>query len=133
MNRKDRRKQMRANKHQVKPKKPEYKSMTKDQMIDALCKNGITPKDLEKSYADGYNAGFSEACPATFETIYAAVCLVLNEKHGFGRKRCMNTLNAIDQCVTEQLSSKEAIDAVYERMGLYLDFGEPFDRVREKE
>ena len=133
MNRKERRDQMRAMRHQSKPKKPEYKSMTKDQKMDALCKNGITPKDLEKAFAEGYNAGFSEACPATFETIYAAVCMVLNEKHKFGRKRCIDVLNAIDQFVMESLTSKEAIDAVYKRMGLYIDFGDAFERVKEME
>ena len=133
MNRKERRDQMRAQRHQAKPKKPEYKSMTKEERMDALCKNGITVKDLEQEFEKGYNAGFAEACPATFETIYAAVCLVLNEKHKFGRKRCMDVLNAIDQCVIESLTSKEAIDAVYERMGLIINFESPFDRIEEME
>lgn len=131
MNREQRRQQKRAAKNQ--PKKPEYKAMTKQERMDALVRNGITIKDLEKSYADGYNKGFSEACPSTFKTIYAAICLVLNEMHGFGRKRCMDVLNAVDACVIQQLTSVEAIEEVYNRMGLILDFNEGFERVRESE
>lgn len=131
MNREERRRQKRAEKNQ--PRKPEYKSMTKQQKMDALIKNGITPKDIEKSYSDGYNAGFSDACPATFKTIYAAVCLALNEMHGFGAKRCRDILKMVDSKVIYSLTSEEAIQAVYDRMGLTLNFDEPFERIGEKD
>lgn len=129
MNRQQRRAQKRAEK---KPE-PHYKSLTKQERMDALVKNGITIKDLEQNYTDGYNAGFKDACPSTFKTIYAAICLALNEKHGFGRKRCMDVLQEVDRIVIEYLTSMEAIDEVYKRMGLYLDFDEGIERIKETE
>ena len=116
-----------------KQKKPTFRKLTKEQTMEKLLRNGITPKDLEKSYAEGYSAGFSDASPATFKTIYAAVCLALNDKYGFGSKRCKDTLSAIDNYVLYSLTSTEAIQAVYDRMNLELDFNEPIDRIGEME
>lgn len=118
---------------QKKEKVPAYHRLTIEERKEKLMRNGITPEDLTRAYENGYNHGFSDACPSTFKSIYAAVCLVLNEKHGFGRKRCRDVLNAVDTCVIDQLTSTEAIDAVYEKIGLELDFGETLDdRVKER-
>lgn len=107
--------------------------MTLEQRKDALVRNGITPEDLKRSYENGYKHGFTDACPSTFKTVYAAVCLVLNKMHGFGMKRCRDVLNAVDACVIDQMTSSEAIEAVYEKIGLVIDFGEAIDgRVKER-
>lgn len=132
MNRQERRRQQRAEQSQ-KRAAPSFHKLTKEQRMEQLVKNGITLKDLEKSYTDGYNAGFSDACPATFKTIYAAVCLALNDKYGFGAKRCKDALKAIDNYVIYSLTSAEAIQAVYDRMKLELDFDDPLDRIADKE
>ena len=63
----------------------------------------------------------------------AAVCATLEELHGFKRKRCLEILNAVDKRILYTLNSQEAIDEVYERIGLKLNFKEPFDRVQEAE
>lgn len=128
MNREQRRAQKKSQRGQ-----PSYHRMNKEQRIEALIKNGITLEDLERNYTEGYNAGFSEACPGTFKTIYAAVCLALHEKHGFGKKRCAEVLREVDKYVMESLTSAEAIDAVYRRMGLELVFDDPIDRINETE
>lgn len=118
---------------QKKPKIPAYRKLTIEERKEKLIKNGITPEDLKRSYENGYRQGFAEASPSTFKIIYAAVCLVLNAMHGFGMKRCRDVLNAVDACVVDQLTSEEAIEAVYEKIGLEIDFGEPLDaRVRER-
>lgn len=132
MNREQRRAQKRKERQQRNPA-PAYRPLTKQEKIDALIKNGITVKDLEKNYNDGYKAGFADAAPSTFKTIYAAICLVLNEKYGFGRKRCHDVLNAVDKCVTESLTSMELIEEVWERIGLYIDFNDGIERIKESE
>lgn len=127
MNRRERR-------AQKKVKAPSYHRLTIEERQEKLMKNGITPEDLKRSYENGYRHGFAEASPATFKTIYAAVCLTLNEMHGFGMKRCRDVLNAVDACVVDQLTSAEAIEAVYKKIGLEIDFGETLDeRVKERE
>ena len=133
MNREQRRQQKRAEKRNANKPSPAYKSMTKQQKIQALIKNGITIENLKRSYDDGYNAGFADAAPATFKTIYAAICLALNEKYGFGQKRCIDVLNAVDRYVVDSLTSAEAIEEVYKRMKITIDFSEAFDRVVESE
>ena len=103
MNRRERR-------AQKKVKAPSYHRLTIEERKEKLMKNGITPEDLKRSYENGYRHGFAEASPATFKIIYAAVCLTLNEMHGFGMKRCRDVLIAVDACVVDQLTSAEAID-----------------------
>ena len=134
MNRQQRRAQMRAQKRQQKAPKPEYTKLTKEQRINALIKNGITPKDLEKNFADGYDEGYKDASTQAVKAIYAAVCLVLHdEPHGFEKERCADVLRAVENRVLYSLTSEEAIEEVYKRMKLQLDFGDPLDRIIELE
>ena len=100
-----------------------------------IQKNGITLEDVkraeEKSYAQGVQAGIEN----TMKTCYAAICLALNELHGFGTKRCKDVLNAVDEKVVMALTSDEAIQEVFDRMGLVIRFnaGPLEERVEETE
>ena len=134
MNRKQRRAQMRAQRHQKKAPKPEYTKLTREQRMDALVKNGITPKDLEKNFVDGYEIGYKNGCESSIKTIYAAICLALNDKkYGFGRKRCADVLRAVDNHVTYSITSADAANEVWERMKLRLEFDDPIERILETE
>lgn len=112
-------------------KKPQVASLPKSQemMIRKMCQNGITPKDLEKEFYKGVEAGRDSA----IKTCYAAVCLAARDELGFGAKRAYRLLYAMDNHVCETLSSAEAIDKVLEEMGITIRFHEPFDRVQQKE
>lgn len=123
MNRKDRRAAIKS--------KPSYMRESKEELTKRLIKNGITVEDLKNEYQKGYTYGFKEAAEPVIRGCYAAICLALNDLHGFGQKRCADVLRALDEHLTMTLTSKEAIDEVYERMGLRIDFKEPFDRVQE--
>lgn len=132
MNREQRRAQKKAQKGQ--PKRPQYTRMTKEQRMDALVKNGITIKDLEDNFNKGYEAGFAVASGPVIKTCYAAVCLALNEIHGFGMKRCRDVLNLVDAKILYSLTSMEIVEEVLEKIGLQLDFGEVVgDRITERE
>lgn len=133
MNRKQRRAQMRAQKRQQKAPKPEYLKLTKEQRMDALVKNGITPKDLEQEYNKGFEVGFKAAGDSVLRSCYAAVCLALNDLHKFGSGRCAAVLRATEKHMLETLHSQDAIDEVYKRMKLRVDFKEAFDRIIELE
>lgn len=67
------------------------------------------------------------------KSCYAAICLALHELYGFGRKRCLDTLNCVDAKLIDTLTSAEAIDEVWEKIGLQIDFSEAFDRISEKD
>ena len=134
MNREQRRAQKKAQRGQPKPKQPQYLRMTKEQRMDALVKNGITIKDLEENYNKGYEAGFAVASGPVIKTCYAAVCLALNELHGFGMKRCKDVLNLVDEKILLSLTSMETIEEVWQKIGLQIDFNEVVsDRITERE
>lgn len=134
MNREQRRAQKKAQRGQPKPKQPQYLRMTKEQCMDALVKNGITIKDLEENYNKGYEAGFAVASGPVIKTCYAAVCLALNELHGFGMKRCKDVLNLVDEKILFSLTSMETIEEVWQKIGLQIDFNEVVsDRITERE
>lgn len=88
----------------------------------SLVKNGITPeyvdRECEKAKAEGYTAGVE----ATMGICYAAACLALNDLHGFGHKRCKEFLEAMDYHVVYTLTTFEAMDEVFKRMGLKINF-----------
>lgn len=134
MNREQRRAQKKAQRGQPKPKQPQYLRMTKEQRMDALVKNGITIKDLEENYNKGYEAGFAVASGPVIKTCYAAVCLALNELHGFGMKRCKDVLNLVDEKILFSLTSMETIEEVWQKISLQIDFNEVVsDRITERE
>ena len=101
--------------------------------VSRIEQNGITIADLEKEYDKGYSAGFNAAAEPTYKTMMAAICLALKEIHGWGKKRIKDVLAAVDDKVIFSLTSSELVDEVFETVGLQLLFGEPFDRVKEKE
>ena len=103
----------------------------KQKKMDELQRNGITLADLQANYDKGFHDGFKKAAEPIVRGCYAGVCLALNDLYGFGHKRCADVLNALDQHITMTLSSVEAIDEVWNRMGLKLDFKDPFERIQE--
>ena len=109
--------------------------MADNEAFQRIQKNGITLEDVkraeEKSYAQGMQVGIEN----TMKTCYAAICLALNELHGFGTKRCKEVLNAVDEKVCMTLVSDDAIQEVFDRMKLVIRFnaGPLEDRVEETE
>lgn len=109
--------------------------MADNAAFQRIQKNGITLEDLkqaeERAYHDGVQAGIEN----TMKTCYAAICLALNELHGFGTKRCKDVLNAVDEKVVMALNSDEAIQEVFDRMGLVIRFnaGPLEERIEENE
>lgn len=101
------------------------KRLTKEQQINALLRNGIAPADLEKAYDDGFEEGRKIGLDGTYKICFAAVCLALNDLHQFGAKRCCDVLCKMQDYIIDTLCSPEATQAVYDRMGLELDFGDP--------
>ena len=111
---------------------PEWKKRElKEKMAAAerLAQGGITPKDLQAAYDKGFNEGFHAAAHPIIKGIYAGVCLALNEKHGFGAKRCGDILKLVDEKVLYSLDGQDLIDEVLARMGVTLNFEDPFCRV----
>lgn len=102
---------------------PAYKrNMTKEQRINALIKNGITPDEVQREYDHGRVDGYKEGCEDSLYKLYACACLTLNELHGFGAKRNMAFLELLHEKILFCLDHDEAIQEVYDRMNLRIDF-----------
>jgi len=106
-----------------------------DKMLSNIQRNGITIEDLDKAAQDGYRDGNKIGAESTMKICYAAAAMVLHEKLGYGKKRCMDFLNAMDEKVIYSLDSQEAIQQVYDDIGLQLRFtDDPLEeRIVEKE
>lgn len=66
-------------------------------------------------------------------TLFAAVALALKrDKVHFGWRRIKRILNAADQITVEHLTSQEALDQVWEEVGLQLRFDDVFEKVQGK-
>ena len=123
MNREQRRRALRS--------APQWAGMTKDQRLERLFKNGLTLKDLERERKAGWEEGFRAGVTGSMKTLFAAVALALKrDKIHLGWRRSKRILNAADQITVEHLTSQEAIDQVWEEVGLRLDFSEAFEKVQ---
>lgn len=96
-----------------------------------LERNGITVEDVDKAGREGYMQGYDTAACDTIQACYAAMCLALKEKYGFGKKRCAEVLRAVDDTIIYRLTGRELIQQVWDSIGLKLEFDAPMDRITE--
>lgn len=107
------------------PRKSRYQRLSPEQKLDHFYKNGITIADLQKAYDEGRHDALQERVTPLFQTFYSALCLALNEKHGFGSQRCYEVLMLTDHHIAQTLTSLEIAQEVLERLGLEIDMYSP--------
>lgn len=110
-------------------KRPAYRGLTPEQKKEQLFKNGITADDLDKAYNQGVTDGYKAAAKVPIKICYAATALTLKRSLGFGIKRIKHFMTEMDNTVTEQFSSSEAVEKVWEETGLKLTFHETDDTI----
>lgn len=120
----------RASRRAENKKKSRYQRMTPEQKQIAMMKNGISANDLQEAYNKGYNEGVRRASDYCLKDAYAGFLLAAHEVFGFGRDRCRRLLYAADDRVVNSLASDEAIDEVFEKVGVSINFFDP-DRITE--
>lgn len=111
----------RAQRRHERKQAPKWEKMNKDQLMNHITKNGITLKDLERNYQLGVHAGIE----SSYQVCFAAICLALNDMHGFGKLRCQKVLEKVQRYIIDSLTTADAVHEVYERLGLKLNFGTP--------
>ena len=87
-----------------------------------ISKNGITIEDMHKAEEDAYTKGIRDGKDGTIKTCFAAICLTLHELHGFGRERCSRVLNDVYEKLQFTLTTQDAIQDVYDTIGLQIRF-----------
>lgn len=115
----------RASRRSDKKKMSRYQRMNPEQRERAMAKNGITQKDLDDAYNRGYNDAVDITTNFCLKDAYAAFLLAAHEEFGFGHARCKRLLYAADKKVVYSLSSEEAIDEVFKKLGLSINFYDP--------
>lgn len=102
--------------------------------INKIQRNGITLEDLKRVEVQGQKDGYLAGKIETLKMCYAAICMALHEQYGFGKKRLMDVLNAVDEKVVYSLTSDEAIKEVWDTTGLEISFKDTFpgERITEK-
>lgn len=115
----------RADRRKNKKQLPKWQKLPLDQRINAMCKNGITPRDVDEAYQKGYKAGVDRASDFCLKDAYAAFLMAAHEVFGFGRDRCRRLLYAADEKVATSLASDEAVEEVFRKLGVTINFYDP--------
>ena len=100
--------------------KLEHKSAI--EAVERLERNGITMDDLADNYNRGVDAGYKHGTEQTFETLFAAICLAVEELYGFDGDKCVELLNCVHDKVYYALTAQDVIQEVFERLGLTINF-----------
>ena len=93
-----------------------------NEAFQRISKNGITIEDMHKAEEDAYSKGVKDGKDGAVKTVFAAICLTLHELHGFGKERCAKVLNDVYDKLQFTLTSQEAIQEVYDTIGLEISF-----------
>lgn len=120
----------RKNRRDKRRQAPAWKKITSDQRINAMCKNGITPKDVDDAYAQGRKDALHSVTDYCLKDCYAGFVLAAHQVFGFGHERCIRLLRAADELICNSLASNEAIDEVFEQVGVKIAFEKP-ERMEE--
>lgn len=98
---------------------------SQEKLVAGLYKNGITDQDLKAEWYKGLEAGRAEG----IYSCYAAAILAAQDELSLDRASLMRLIKRLDEHVCNTLSSKEAIDNVYEKTGITITFDNPFGHV----
>lgn len=120
----------RADRRAKRKQAPKWQKITSDQRINAMCKNGITPKDVDDAYAQGRKDALHDVSDYCMKDCYAGFLLAAHEVFGFGHERCIRLLRAADERICASLASDEAIEEVFQKVGVKINFYRP-DRITE--
>ena len=97
-----------------------------EEQILAACK---TNQMAQAAFDMGYNQGLHRGTEFSLKDGYAAALLAMKDLGKFGKKRSNRLLKRIDWYVVNRLTTEQLIDEVFERVGVKIDFAEPFERV----
>ena len=115
----------RADRRKKKKQMPKWQKLPLDQRINNMCKNGITPKDVDEAYQKGFKDGVDRASDFCLKDAYAAFVMAAHEQFGFGKERCKRLMYAADEKVATSLASDEAVEEVFRNLGVTINFFDP--------
>lgn len=96
----------------------------------------FTPKQeavINAAIQQNYELGIQKGRGQAIKMCFAGVCLALHDVCGFGGTRVKRVLQQMEHHILETLSSEEAMDKVFEEIGLRISFSNPFGYLEEVE
>ena len=87
-----------------------------------ISKNGITIEDMHKVEEEAFVKGVTAGKEETVRTCFAAFCMTMHELHGLDSEQCMAALNDTYDRLCFTINSQDAIQEVYDVMGLEIKF-----------
>lgn len=112
---------------------PDAYFKTKAKIMENLCRNGITPDDLKAEFQRGREVGSREAYDSVGMIYTCAMLEALNSMYGFGRKRLVAIMDHMNEFMTRTLTSRDAMQEVYDKIGVNFFKDDPFHPLQFKD
>lgn len=95
----------------------EWKDQGRYCQVLSLQRNGITQKDLDAAYNDGYKEGYLFSAEAFMKRMYAAIAMELIEA-GNPKDDVISFMHGVDHRFSVIFDADEEIDKVYDNIGV---------------
>lgn len=92
------------------------KTGTKDRMM-SLQRNGITEKDLNRSYKEGYDSGYMYATKNILKKMFAALAQEMIDA-GNSKEEVLSCVKNVDHRFSLMYDADDEIDDVFNRLGV---------------
>lgn len=123
--------QRRAAKKSEPKKKPEGHNLSARERLANIEKNGITAKELERSFEDGRREAMKIRTNYIMNMFFAANAIALHREFGFGEQRITRVLKRTERIMIEELTTEDITERCRRETGIDIDiedegFGEVY-------
>ena len=110
----------------------EWKQQGRYEQVRSLQRNGITEKDLDLAYQNGYKEGYDKAGTSFFRQMYAAIAKELHEA-GNSPEEIVSFLHGVDHRFAVMFDDDEEIEDVFDLIGVRINVynDNSIDRISE--
>ena len=95
----------------------EWKSENRYEQVLSLQRNGITEKDLDKAFKNGYDEGYMYAARGWMKQMYAAIAQELLTA-GNSRDDVISFLIGVDRRFAVMFDGDDELDEIYRQIGV---------------
>ena len=92
-----------------------------------ILKHQVADEALRKAYDKGVDDGGLTITENLGVTFTSAMCRALHDKYGFGKKRLVELMGAMNEIMLNTFTTVEAVQAVYKEIGLRFSQEDPFN------
>ena len=105
---------------QEKQRRKEWLQNGQAEKVRHLQQNGITQKDLDDAYNDGYKKGYEFAGSAFFRQMYAAIAKEMHDA-GNSKEDILSFLHGVDHRFAVMFDADDEINDVFDLIGVRIN------------